>query len=92
MDYNIENKIISLKTSLWSSICNLIVKLDEEVNTFTDTFNPHMIKLIACLGSFQEDNNFLVDEAKAFGEYLKSKGCTKEDIKLIAKTIVDYFD
>ena len=84
--------ITETKKSLLNMMCDCILKISKDMDLLKVEYNNNLVNLLTVLKYNQNDLNFLNDEAKAIGNYLKSKGCTKQDAELITNTIMNCFD
>lgn len=92
MNETIVDEIIKTKKSLLNMMCDCIFQISEKMESLKNEYDTPLSNLLAVLKFNHDDLNFADYEAKAIGEYLKSKGYTKQDAELITNTIMNCFD
>ncbi len=91
-NYNLIENIDNSKKDVLNTLFNCMLQISETVENIKTPYNNSLIELLTVLQNNQNDINFVVDEGKAIGKYLKSKGCSKQEAEFLTVAIMDCFD
>ena len=91
-EYNLNNNINKAKKEILNTFYDCILSINEHVKNLISQYNDDLLELLSVLAYNKEDTDFPSDDGKAIGKYLKSKGYSKEELKIIISSIEDYFD
>lgn len=90
-EYNLVNNINKAKKEILNALCDCMFSISENVKNINSQYNDELLELLSVLTYNKEDTNFPSDDGKAIGKYLKSKGYSKEELKIVISSIEDYF-
>ena len=90
--YNLIENIDNSKKEIFNELCNCMFQIGETVEKIKSPYGNSLVELLAVLQYYQDDIIFPVDEGKAIGKYLKSKGYSKQEAEFITTAIMDCFD
>lgn len=90
--YDLVTTVNNSKKEILNALCDYMFFVSENINQITKEYSPELLELLTVLTENQNDLVFLHDEGIAIGEYFKSKGCSKQQIELIANSIMNCFD
>lgn len=91
-NYNIIENIDNSKKEIFNALCNCMFQIGETVEKIKSPYGNALVELLAVLQDTQDDIIFAVDEGKAIGKYLKSKGYSKQEAEFITTVIMNCFD
>lgn len=91
-NYNLIENIDNSKKEIFNALCNCMFQIGETVEKIKSPYNNPLIELLSVLQDNQDDTIFALDEGKAIGKYLKSKGYSKQEVEFIVTAIMNCFD